>query len=260
MKDKKQVLNFGGGTQSCAITALIIQGKLPKPDFMLIADTGREVQSTWDYLDQVVNPALKSINMQVERISSKDWGYGGIDIFQSGDLIIPAYTTEGHAIGKLSNFCNRWWKQDALKRWMSSKYGVTRSKYRAWVGFSIDEPKRYHRMMNGEEYKKGLFYLPLVDLRILRYQCIKICKDMGWPDPPRSRCWMCPNQRDEEWRELKAKSPDQFKLAVDFETDLQSKDPEAWLHKSCKPLGKVDFSEPPNLFNDTPCDSGSCFL
>ena len=36
------IWNYGGGAQSCAIAVLILQGRLPKPDFAVIADTGRK--------------------------------------------------------------------------------------------------------------------------------------------------------------------------------------------------------------------------
>lgn len=58
MNKPVEIFSHGGGTQSAAITALIVQGKLPKPDFVCIVDTERERQSTWDYLDAVIRPAL----------------------------------------------------------------------------------------------------------------------------------------------------------------------------------------------------------
>ena len=58
MIDANQIWSYGGGTQSAAIAALIVSGKLPVPDVAVIADTGREVSSTWDYLRDVVQPAL----------------------------------------------------------------------------------------------------------------------------------------------------------------------------------------------------------
>ena len=54
----------GGGIQSVAIGVLFKEGVLPKPDFAGIADTGRECQSTWDYLDGVLNPYLRDTGVQ----------------------------------------------------------------------------------------------------------------------------------------------------------------------------------------------------
>jgi hypothetical protein len=53
-----QCWSYGGGVQTAAIAALVIQGKLPVPDVTVIADTGRERTTTWEYLWDVVNPAL----------------------------------------------------------------------------------------------------------------------------------------------------------------------------------------------------------
>lgn len=258
--NKVQVWSCGGGTQSCAIAALIVQGKLPKPDIAVIADTGREVQSTWDYLDSVLRPELSKVGVEVNRISASEFGYeGGTDFIQSGELIIPAFTTENNGVGKLSAFCNRWWKQDCTKRWLSIERGLTRSKYRTWIGYSLDESRRYFRMMGGDEYRGGLLWLPLVELAIRRAEAIRIVELMGWPTPPRSRCWMCPNQGDSEWRELKESHPSEFAKAVAFQSELTSVDPHAWLHKSCKPLDQVDFTQPEDLFS-RPCNSGMCFI
>lgn len=46
---RTQVLSYGGGVQTVAMVALVLQGRLPRPDMIVIADTSREKQSTWDY-------------------------------------------------------------------------------------------------------------------------------------------------------------------------------------------------------------------
>jgi hypothetical protein len=263
MSDLKQVWFCGGGTQSCAIAAMIVEGFLPKPDVSMIADTGREVATTWAYLDNVLTPALSKVGVAIERVAATEFGYGGNELFSKTDeLLIPAYSSQtAGTTAKLSAFCNRWWKIDALRVVLSKRHGLTRSKYRSWIGFSLDEQRRWWRMMQGEEYKAGLLYFPLVEKRLRRQQSIELVKTMGWPDPPRSRCYMCPNQNDDEWRELKETSPLEFKEAVAVDAEIRQRDPHAWLHRSCVPLADVDFSKEkePDLFN-RPCDSGTCFL
>lgn len=56
-----EVWKYGGGTQSVAIAALILQGKLPRPEIAIIADTGKERSSTWQYMDEIVAPKLATI-------------------------------------------------------------------------------------------------------------------------------------------------------------------------------------------------------
>lgn len=262
MKELKQAWFCGGGTQSVAIGALIIEGFLPKPDVSLIADTGRECNSTWAYLDNVLNPALAKVGVVVKRVKASEFGYGGNEVFsKTGELLIPAYSTETEgASAKLTAFCNRWWKLDAIRVYLSKNHGLTRSKYRSWVGFSLDEQRRYFRMMAGDEYKKGLIWFPLVERRLRRGQSIEVVKAMGWPEPPRSRCWMCPNQSDLEWLECKENRPAEFQAAVTLDAKIRERDPNAWLHKSCTPLGEVDLNHKQDDLFNRPCDSGVCFV
>ncbi|MBT0666368.1 hypothetical protein KI809_18830 [Geobacter pelophilus] len=258
-----EVFSSGGGTQSACISALIVQGKLPKPDFMVIADTGRECDTTWQYMDAVVRPAMADIGVDVHRIGP-EWqsmpAHGrNYQTHNENTLLIPVFTSQNGDSGKLSGFCSTAWKIEVVNRYLSRTFGITRSKYRKWIGFSLDEWRRAQRMMMGDEYQKGQIRFPLiVDVPLKRHEAIREVERMGWPTPPRSRCWMCPNQADDEWRGL---SQDEFAKAVQFEAELQTVDPHAWLHKSCTPLTQVDFEAEPTLFDSgNYCNSGVCFV
>lgn len=261
MSEKIQVFSSGGGTQSCCIAALIVQGKLPKPDYCVIADTGYENRKTWEYQDAIIVPALKSVGVEVSRISAFEWSSDGRKgVFgKSGFLQIPAFTDISGCMSKLPTYCSSAWKSEVVDRWLSNVCGIKRSKYIKWVGFSRDEVRRIFRMAKGDEYKKGLIRFPLVnDCLTTRYEAIKVVEDMGWPTPPRSRCWMCPNQSDHEWREIRA-DPEMWKLACEFEDAFRLRDPHAFCHRSGVPLREVDFTEEDDLFTGK-CESGGCFL
>ena len=260
MSSKLQVWSCGGGTQSCAIAVLIIQGKLPKPDLCIIADTGRETRTTWEYLDGVMNPALRLVGLEVIRVKAEEWAYNGYSLWskRNPDILIPAFTSQ-NGIGKLSAFCSRWWKADTIDVWILKVLGLKRPQQVKWIGFSRDEQRRIVRMQQGEEWSKGLIRFPLLEAGLTRRDCIKLVEDFGWPTPPRSACWMCPNHSDHEWRRIKAELPDEFQKAVELEREMQAVDPDAWLHHSCIPLDQVDFSQPEDLFS-RPCDSGLCFV
>jgi hypothetical protein len=114
-------------------------------------------------------------------------------------------------------------------------------------------------MMAGADYKADLLWFPLIHgVPLKRQQAIQLVEDMGWPTPPRSACWMCPNNGDGEWRHLKATAPHEFQMACELEKELQKHNPFLWMHRSCKPLAEVDFSEPDDLFRDVPCSTGGC--
>lgn len=267
--NKAQVWSDGGGCQSAGIAVLIVQGKLPTPDFSVISDTGRETQATWDYLDEVVNPAMRLIGHEIHRIEAQRWSQRRAkislwDLKRTKDVLIPAFSTQDiaddGAPNKLKNFCTGGWKVEVVESWLSKVQGITRSKYVKWIGFSRDEQTRIIKMQRGKEWAKGLIRFPLVqDFPLTRRECIKLVKDMGWPEPPRSACWMCPNHSPHEWRKLKAERPDEFQKAVELEHEIHKVDPDAWLHRSCIPLDQVDFSQPEDLFS-RPCDSGMCFV
>jgi len=257
----KQVFSSGGGTQSTAIAALIVQGKLPKPDFTIIADTGREMPTTWQYLEAVTIPALKSIGCEVHRISQEycsDADKG--EFHQSGSLLIPAFSNQTGEASKLSSFCSDKWKVRVCNRYLKKVHGLDRSEYRKWIGFSMDETNRVLRMMDGEEYKRGLIYFPLVHgVPTKRHEAIRIVERMGWPKPPRSRCWMCPNQSDYEWNEVQSDYPELFEKAIQLDESIRERDPNAFLHSTIKPLRDADLSIPDDLFSSS-CPSGECFL
>jgi hypothetical protein len=238
---------YGGGRQSACIAALIIQGKLPRPDYAAIADTGREKSSTWNYLSKVVQPVLP---FKINIVSKSE--FSTVDLWGGKDgetLLIPAYTNETGQTGKLSTFCSNEWKVRVVERWLRKRDVFN---HQSWIGFSHDEPRRWLKMKAAQgEYVR----LPLVDdTPTTSEQTVEIVKEMGWPEPPHSSCWMCPNMRDVEWASL---SPDEFEKACVLDEEVRLKDPHAFLHSSCLPLRQVKFiktSEEPR-----PCESGVCF-
>lgn len=258
----KDVWKCGGGTQSVAIGAMIVMGILPKPDIAVIANTGREKKTTWDYADKVLAPALASVGVTLHRPSAAEYGYYREAIYQPGgkqSLLIPAFTKQGADVGKMTNYCNAAWKRNVVDNWLRRTQGVSPDSVRSWIGFSADEMPRVVRMMRGQEYQEGRIWLPLVDRGMKRADSIRLVEEMGWPTPPRSACWCCPNQTDAEWLDL---SPDEFAMACELEKEMQRKDPDFWLHDSCVPLAEVQFKRPDDASMAMRCDAGdgaACF-
>jgi len=249
MDSIKQVWMYGGGVQSCAIAALVVQGKLPAPDIAVIADTGREKQSTWDYLSEIVQPALP---FEIHIVDKDD--YATVDLWRGETVLLPAFSNINGDESKLPTYCSNEWKKRVVERWLRKEHGI--KKFTKWIGFSLDEATRVIRMRDSGD---SVFF-PLIDeVPIRRHDCISLVTKMGWPSPPRSACWMCPNMRHDEWQDLKESSPREFQQAVELEVEVRKKDPHAYFHRSCKPLDQVDFEREPDLFSRA-CDSGLCFV
>jgi hypothetical protein len=225
-----QVLSYGGGVQTVAMIALVLQGRLPRPDMIVIADTGREKQSTWDYLDEIVQPALERVGMTVEIAPHT---LATVDLYaHNGDLLLPVYT----ATGKLPTFCSNEWKQRVIMRYLRSK-GIDQAN--AWIGFSLDEKNRVERAQGDEGWYQRTF--PLYDMGLTRADCEIIIQGYGWPSPSSSACWMCPNMDDAEWYEMRRDYPGDFAKAIELEHEIREWDNEIWLTDHRKPLAQVEF-------------------
>ena len=233
MSQRLQTWSCGGGTQSAAIAALIVQGRLPKPDLAAIVDTEREKTSTWEYYDAVLKPELGKVGVTLHRVPKSD--FATVDLYRDGEaLLLPVFTTQGGAPGKLPTYCANEWKRRVHQRWLRAQ-GVT--KCDVWIGISVDEMRRMR--FSSEPWYRHQY--PLIDLRLRRSDCLRIVREVGWPAPPRSACWMCSNMGNAEWREMKTNHPADFAKACALEVELRQKDPYAWLHESCRPLTEVDF-------------------
>lgn len=246
------VWSCGGGTQSAAIAALIVSGELPKPDAAVIADTAREASETWRYYDRFLRPALRDVGVDLVRLAHEYWST--VDLFGGEErttALMPMFTNQG-GLGQTRKYCSNEWKQRPVERYLRS---IGLSGGDMWIGFTIDE---IHRMRGFDPTAKWQHTYPLIERRMSRSDCIATVLAMGWDSPPRSACWMCPYRSDAEWRHLKRTDPNDFERAVRLERAVQQVDSGLWLHRSCLPLGNVDFNERQGELFDQ-CSSGMCF-
>jgi hypothetical protein len=243
-----QVWSSGGGVQSSAIAALIVSGRLPRPDHAIIVDTEREKSQTWRYMSTVIQPALRSVDCELVIIPKSE--YATVDLWGSnGDLLLPAFTSTD---GRLKGFCSNEWKQRVVRRWLRSK-GINDA--RMWLGFSLDEQRR----MRCPDVDWLTYWFPLAELRMTRDQCWRVVVDLGWPEPPRSSCWMCPHMSNAEWRQLRDSDPDDFQKAIRLDALIREDDADAFIHRSGRPLAVADLGTDDARL-PFGCDSGSCFV
>ena len=225
---KKIVFSFGGGLNSAAIMILIKRGLIPRPDYIVIADTAREAQATWDYIDNVANPYLAQIGLSVEIAPHS---LATVDLYSgNGDILIPAYTQTG----KLPTFCSNEWKQRVVYRWLRSR-GVKECDM--MIGFSMDDLERVKPAR--EKWINRVY--PLLDMHMTRRDCTWLFEDEKLPPPVRSACWMCPHRDNDDWRTLKNEYPDDFAKAIQLEKEIRENDSGLWLHRSRRTLSTAEF-------------------
>lgn len=235
------VLNYGGGRQTVAMCVLIVRGILPKPDRIVMADTGRENQSTWDYLENHTQPMLKAIGLQVE-IAPHNLATVQDVYANNGDLLLPVFTKDG----KLSGFCSNEWKKRVVDRYLRANDVKEGTK---WLGLALDEKKRW-KDIHGKQEGKWVIECPLVEKLLNTDACLEIIKQYGLPTPITSSCWMCPHKRNAQWRHLRDNYPDQFAQACQLDEEIRENDERGgvWLHHSRMPLrqANIDIDESQN--------------
>jgi hypothetical protein len=246
------VLNYGGGRQTVAICLLIVKGVLTKPDRIVMADTSREMPTTFEYLEKYTRPLMREHGLEIEIAERR---HAKVDRYShKGTLLMPVYTPTG----KLSAFCSGEWKRDVVERHLREQ-GVTGGT--TWLGYSYDEPLRWNRAIDTERHNHKVA-CPLVELMITTQDCLRLVEKHGWPKPHVSRCWDCPNQKNSEWAWTKENRPDLFADACKTDVELREDDDQGgvWLHHSRVPLAEADLSvvEKPDVVRQ--CSLGTCFI
>ena len=247
-----EVFSSGGGTQSACIAAMIVNGDLPKPDYAAIVDTHYEASSTWRYHENYIYPALKSVGVELVRIPAKEYATVGLYGGKNKDtLLIPAFTTESGQVGKLPTLCSNEWKVRVLQRWLREQ-GVKAANI--WIGYSIDEKHRIRAQTGPWQHK-----WPLIEKRMRRHDSIEYVKRMGWPEPPRSACWMCPNMTLSERKHQKENEYEDHVKAVFFERSIRRLDDQVWLTEKAVPLDEIDFTDDQQDMFESHCPNTGCF-
>lgn len=241
-----EILSYGGGTQTAAMCVLVAQGKLPKPDYVIAADTGREMPSTWEYANTYMRPLLASVGLELHVAPHT---LATVDVWAgNGDLLVPAYTDTG----KLPTFCSDKWKARVVHRYARQVLG-TGTDLTMWIGFSLDELKR----VKGEDGRR----YPLIDLMLTKADCEHVIEAAGLPLPHKSRCWMCPHQHNAEWREVRS-APDLWRQAIELDEEIRANDERGgvYLHPQRVPLAQADIDADDRKEPNRQCAFGLCFV
>lgn len=246
MKSEPRILSYGGGVQSVALLCLIRSGQLPTPDMAVIADTGREATTTWDYLREVSAPLAERLGFVIHVAPHS---LASVDLYsKNGSLLIPAYTTANGKVGQMPGYCSVEWKRRVVRRYLRQQ-GVESATL--WLGISCDEA---HRAKDSDVGWLRHEY-PLLSLNLKRRDCERIIQDSGLPVPNKSSCWMCPYRGPEEWRALTAND---WQLATTLDAEIRQIDPLAGISKSGKPLSEWDRL-PDAQGKLTGCEEGYCW-
>jgi hypothetical protein len=254
LKTKWNVLSLGAGVQSSALALMAEKGEItPKPDFAVFADTQAEPDYVYEWLEwlksQLSYPVFTVTAGSIEENSlikrTKKTGENYLK------TIIPIFgkTKDGEVRAAIGRNCTIDYKIRPLNKFVKEKCNIKRGQKEPtvtmWIGISWDEIQRMKP--NKEKWVQNRW--PLLESKINRWDCHNWMKKNGYPESPRSSCYFCPFHKKEEWRALKEKSPVYFNKAIEFDKKIREEYQnwdevmrmEVYLHRSCKPLGEIDF-------------------
>lgn len=246
-----QVLSFGGGTQSTAMLHLIHDGKLPKPDIVVFADTGSELPETIEHVFQVAKPFVEQV-LQVP-----------FHVVGRGAPLHVEYRESGYVPMAGIGSCTAKFKIRPQRHLIREIVGNGRGKLLAecWLGITTDEVRR---RTESDVKWCGIRYPLLDDYPMSRDDCIQLNDSKGW-EVVKSGCFVCPHQGRNTWMKLRETHPDLFAIALDLENHVRAE-----MDERGRPLrvGLLrdqwlsELDDLPDRWNeDSTCDSGGgCFI
>ena len=254
------VLNLGAGVQSTAIACMTEQGILPKPDYIVFADTGCEPKQVYENLEWLKQTLTQKIHVVTKGNLMKDMKEGITENEKKYWPTIPFYVEneEGKRAGMATRQCTKNYKILPIEQFVRyeiaglkpyQKFPSDRLKIRTWIGISTNEMRRVRVAKEiWQEFVYPLLGLPdkMMELSYSRKDCEKWLQK-NYPDHKvsRSACIICPFHDNYFWDDLQKNSPEEFKKAVEFDKLLRSHTlpfkGDVFLHKSLKPLDKIKF-------------------
>jgi len=191
------VVSYGGGVNSTALIILLVNAGW-KGD-IVFSDTACEWPDTYCFMDYFEAAWLKPKGLEIVRLKGMPWQTkkGGISLMEYCELtgVIPLAAVR---------WCTAEWKVGPLHRWADGRDYM--------IGIAAEE-----------RHRQGDATRPLVDWGIDRDGCIEIIRAENLPVPRKSGCYICPFQRNSQWRELWQRYPEQFDRAVALEDSVKRK-------------------------------------
>jgi hypothetical protein len=210
-----QVLSYGGGTNSAAILAGLLE-RGERPDLIVFADTGSEWPHTYAHIKEVSEWCAKVGFPGITVIKGgqpqmiKD-GSLGAECLRLGVLPSKAYGMGG---------CSLKWKVEPQRKFLRTlvdDQGIKPADIVQLIGFDADEPERYERAVQLADRNPFAQRFPLIEWEWGRAECVEAIERAGLSQPGKSSCYFCPSSKKHEILELRRRHPVLFGQAIEME-------------------------------------------
>lgn len=221
LQNEFTVLTCGGGVNFTALIWKWFSKGLRKPDLIIFADTGSERDRTYQHLTAINNWLLSVGWPQIVRCHVKDGKTK--EQVKLHELCLKTSTLPPPAFGFKS--CSLRFKIEQVDIFLNNyqpskdiwgkfrKLTDIKNKITRVVGFDADEDHR----VNENDCSKYNVVHPLIDWDMSRDDCIESINNSPLPMPIKSSCYMCPNMKAQEIREMALNEPEALKMALKVE-------------------------------------------
>lgn len=256
-------ISLGLGVQSTAMYYMSSMGELPRCDYAIFVDTGREKKGTMAYLKYLQAWQSKNAGIPIIVVQKKNLFQ---DLLKSENSTgqrfssIPAFTkNEDGTSGILRRQCTNEYKIEQVDRSIREVLEVPKvlnQKIEIWKGISLDEIDRMSipdalwkihvyafcgyavERRDHYKYKNARLYSRADIYQWYKYNHL--------PIPPKSSCIFCPYQSDASWYDMKVNEPEDFADAVRVDKAIRNSTQKGikspiFLHNSCIPLDEIEF-------------------
>ena len=177
-----------------------------RPDWIIFADTGSETPGTLAHVERMREWCADWTPLTVVKWIRQD---GTFEALHDNCLRTEKFPSKayGHA------GCTDKWKVQPMEKWRKAN-GFDRGAFA--VGYDAGEHSRITKACHRGDDPNMTAWYPLVAWGIDRDGCQAICAEAGLV-VGKSSCFMCPNMRTQEWRELRRDEPQLFKIALEID-------------------------------------------
>jgi 3'-phosphoadenosine 5'-phosphosulfate sulfotransferase (PAPS reductase)/FAD synthetase len=251
-----RVLSLGAGVQSTTLFLLAAEGRLPRLDAAVFADTGWEPTAVYRHLERLERVVARPAGIPVIRTGGGNIRADALDpMHRFASMPLFVRNPDG-TVGMIRRQCTDEYKLKKIKREVRALLGYPTGRVPSgvfaeqWVGISRDEFTRAKD--SGIRYAHNRH--PLLELDWTRADCLRFLARRGWQSTPKSACIGCPFHSNAQWREMRDHQPEEWADAVAFDyairdgnvRGLTTGSPllgKAYLHRSCLPLDRAPIDK-----------------
>jgi hypothetical protein len=249
-----RILSLGAGVQSTTLLSLSAEGILPRIDYAIFADTGWEPKAVYSHLDRIQREIAEPAGIPILRVATGNIRNDALDPghrFASMPLYI--LNQDGRP-GMTRRQCTGEYKIKPIKKQVREILGYPYPQripkgvfVEQWVGISTDE---FHRAKDADVAYMHNRHPLILDMDWSRADCVSYLETRGLADTPKSSCLGCPFHGNQQWRNIRDNSPEEWKDVVAFDAAIRSGNAranasgrpllgQAFLHRSRVPLDQA---------------------